>query len=815
MSNKGNIDVELLLKTDAFSKGITTAIKMLDQLHKQGQKLGVFPQMDMKESIKNVQDLNKENDQFQKKTADASQTTKKFEGDVRDAGRGLAEQKKEMSGARTESENFVVTLRDVGLAIDGIKQIKGVFDNFKREFVDAGLTTKVLRSYWKGTEEDLRLLRKATSDNISDGGLIKLSNYAEDLGMKLKEQSLFFHLADVAADKYGITIEQAFEKVIQATEGSARGVSALGIEKTKFQQRVRQLVEEYGKLNPMYDENNKLIKTTETNLDAEEIKRLRMQAILELTGVTMEHVTNAQKDSVDELLQFSTAADNAKDNIGRLVGEGLISLLKTLGLTKEATRDTTGYIIAMGGAMADWLPVIAMLKIAFPALGTKIAASIGVGSGAWLAIAGLTAKLTALLALAYYTSEYINSVSTGKIETKGSDRYGTGDHGLDNVMKGLGPKDTPLGGIVDQPQPPKVNDSTKPPAPKPPGGGSKGPGNVTKVEEIKQILTLAEMERKKLAEVEAQLEVNAGNTGAMNELLLQKEKILNRIHYLETGDDIEKRQANFEKFVNDVQRNLEVRSEERAKQEIEAAMELAKLRAENIENEWQQKKELIKLEWEETEKEINDRLLSDDTKEKLLKEVTQRFTKELELLDKEMHESMVDNLSKTANIIRGIGSSLGFAADSFVGVITNGLSDALNMIGDIISLIKLVGQISTGGGIFSSIFSALGFSEGGIVPGRGSGDTVPAMLTPGELVIKQKRVQELTQAYGPGFAKWLNGGSGYAMPGNLLNAGSNHITVQGNDYLPEMRLRNHDILVAWRKAAKTDLRRGGLGGSVE
>lgn len=50
---------------------------------------------------------------------------------------------------------------------------------------------------------------------------------------------------------------------------------------------------------------------------------------------------------------------------------------------------------------------------------------------------------------------------------------------------------------------------------------------------------------------------------------------------------------------------------------------------------------------------------------------------------------------------------------------------------------KFAGQIAP----FKKIF---GFAEGGYVPGLGTGDTVPAMLTPGELVLNRAQQQQLS-----------------------------------------------------------------------
>ena len=48
------------------------------------------------------------------------------------------------------------------------------------------------------------------------------------------------------------------------------------------------------------------------------------------------------------------------------------------------------------------------------------------------------------------------------------------------------------------------------------------------------------------------------------------------------------------------------------------------------------------------------------------------------------------------------------------------------------------------GSIFSGITSFLGFSKGGVVPNApGYGDRVPAMLTPGELVVPKNDIDDV------------------------------------------------------------------------
>jgi hypothetical protein len=72
---------------------------------------------------------------------------------------------------------------------------------------------------------------------------------------------------------------------------------------------------------------------------------------------------------------------------------------------------------------------------------------------------------------------------------------------------------------------------------------------------------------------------------------------------------------------------------------------------------------------------------------------------------------------------------------------------------------------------------ALGFNTGGVVPGSGNFDSVPARLTPGEVVIRKSSVAK----YGPNMLKSINNGSfspkgfatgGVVGEGNYIDAGS-------------------------------------------
>jgi hypothetical protein len=794
MTNAGSVNIELLLKGDAFTKGIVTAIQQLDELHKAGQKLGLFPKLDLSQSIKNVEQLNTENKKFQAETEKSGQKQTEMGTKVQQAAASLVQEKTAMTEAKSSAQNFNLTLQTVGLAIQGIKNIQGIFTNFKKEFIDAGLGLQVLRSFWKGTEQDLRLLRKATSDNLSDGKLLQLSNQAEDLGIKLENQALFFHLVDIAADKYGTTIEGGFAKVIAGSEGAAGALKKLGIEKSAFNKKVESLVAEYAKLNPKYDENNKLVKQTIISLDEEEQKRIRLQAIIEASGITMESLNTAQKDNVDLLLQYSVAAENAKEKIGILIGEGLIKLIKAFGLSGESAVGATGYVTAFTGALIDLLPVIAMTKLAFPGLAAAIFPIVGY-------LAALSAQV---LGMIHTLNELPGTISAIKRAWDGENlfdiwaeetkrrTFGLIDHTRKRTGMGdLKEVDSSLDmqQQLDREARDKIEAEKKlkdliPPGDKPPGGGKGSPGSTA--EQTLDLVKLAEEQLKKIGE---QLKANAGHVGVTNDLLKKQHEIEQEIFRLKTGLDVKKIGSFKEQTIE--QEKLRAIFED----ELELINEVTKLRAESIENEWLKRKELLMLEMSEQIASIDQKDASPELKEKLKSEVRKKFDRELGAVDEEQSEKYVSALSQGLGVAQQIGNVLGIGADKAAMKIISGLQTALSIANNVFSLLSSLGLIASGGGLFGF----LKFAGGGMVPGTGDQDTIPSMLTPGELVIKKKRVQDLTNTFGPGFTNWLNGSGAMPVNPSMMiqhgGAGGGVVDVR----MPDVRLKGSDIWLSWNR----------------
>lgn len=248
------------------------------------------------------------------------------------------------------------------LARDVIGQIGGS--------VMKGAKLDVLRANFQGTTEDIELFRKATSQTVTEANLIKLSNQATDLGISLKDQALLFNLADDAADKYGTSVEEGFSQVVLATEGNIRGLKAIGIQKAAYEQTVQDMARAHG------DEIAKL--------DAETQKQIRLQAVLKLTGVSIDDVKNKVQDNADKLEEMGVKIEEAETAMGSWISNTIVPFIDSTG-----TAGTS--VLAIGSAATTIIPMLGSLRLALQgvnksALGmaslvVSIGALLGVGAG--------------------------------------------------------------------------------------------------------------------------------------------------------------------------------------------------------------------------------------------------------------------------------------------------------------------------------------------------------------------------------------------------------------------------------------------------
>ncbi len=259
----------------------------------------------------------------------------------------LANTNKEFTSANKSLDTF-------GIGLNALAS--GAITAFVVKAANMGAELSVLRSNFIGTAKDMELFRKATAGTVDDAGLIKLSNYASDLGVSLQDQAKLFSLAEDAADKYGGSVESNFERVINASDGSAKGLRSVGVS-----------VKDFG------DEVDKLTKTMGVNLDAmtaDEQQNIRLQAIYNLTGTTLETVNQKTQDSKDKMDSLQVTITNLTAEFGEGLVKSLSSTVNMLGSVSDAAGKTgfqlltfNQVVASIGSAIGDLSPLVSIFKL--------------------------------------------------------------------------------------------------------------------------------------------------------------------------------------------------------------------------------------------------------------------------------------------------------------------------------------------------------------------------------------------------------------------------------------------------------------------
>jgi hypothetical protein len=128
---------------------------------------------------------------------------------------------------------------------------------------------------------------------------------------------------------------------------------------------------------------------------------------------------------------------------------------------------------------------------------------------------------------------------------------------------------------------------------------------------------------------------------------------------------------------------------------------------------------------------------------------------------------------------------------SLVLSLTNGFIGFANSIKELIPLIAALGAIKLARSAFQIFPGGLGGTGtpikramGGFVPGSGNGDTVPAMLTPGEFVIRKSAAQALGAETLHGINRYEGGGRVSVKP-NALTSSQLRKRIVKSDYTDE------------------------------
>lgn len=151
-------------------------------------------------------------------------------------------------------------------------------------------------------------------------------------------------------------------------------------------------------------------------------------------------------------------------------------------------------------------------------------------------------------------------------------------------------------------------------------------------------------------------------------------------------------------------------------------------------------------------------ILDDETSFRIMLQKQREEQQHLQLVAQE-YDKIVSSLQSASQLVSAIADKFEKGGKSWLYYMQATLQVA-------IQIAKLTQKANTSEGIgIGDILGTIGtilpffLADGGAVPGSGSGDTVPAMLTPGEYVINKSSASRL----GAGFLNFLNGG-GQVLP---------------------------------------------------
>lgn len=137
--------------------------------------------------------------------------------------------------------------------------------------------------------------------------------------------------------------------------------------------------------------------------------------------------------------------------------------------------------------------------------------------------------------------------------------------------------------------------------------------------------------------------------------------------------------------------------------------------------------------------------------------------------------AILDVASQTVDI-------LGLGADSFIGKMLSGFQDVLGLADSVVSLLAKFGAIgkeTASGGIFGILGGILGFADGGLISGNGTGrsDSILARVSNGEFIINSSAVSQ------PGILPILQAinGNSYSQIAKYSNGGYVNRNVNNNN----------------------------------
>jgi hypothetical protein len=234
---------------------------------------------------------------------------------LKDAVRELQGVSKGLSGAGGLSRAQLLEMgENITVIGTGVRYAAQQVFNFGKQMLNAGANLTVARSNFKGSAEDIQAFNTALAGNLLESQIINLSNRLTDLGYSVDQQTQIFFLAEKAADSYGVSLEEAFEKSVKAIEKNGAGLERMGVSSRAFKERVEELALAQG--------------FAVDELDAFNNRQIKFQALMELSNTTLQDAKNNTQDVGDKMTDLSLSFDKFLESAGA-------SLITTIQFNEE------------------------------------------------------------------------------------------------------------------------------------------------------------------------------------------------------------------------------------------------------------------------------------------------------------------------------------------------------------------------------------------------------------------------------------------------------------------------------------------------
>lgn len=235
-------------------------------------------------------------------------------------------------------ENLTTVFAGIGTALYGAYMAGQQFISFITDAVKKAAELEVYSKTFieiagstEKANQQLMQLYNASAGNLNETELVKYSNKMRLLGFTVEDTTKLLDIVERKADEVGVTFAEG-ESALQSfiLTGRGRALKELGINLNEVTAEMDRLILASGK--------------SKDAMESEELENIRLQAILNKYGDTLENINIKQKDSGDRIKSLSTLWDKFTTDTGK-------QFLELFNKIFNIVEKTTGAFVTLAGKM--------------------------------------------------------------------------------------------------------------------------------------------------------------------------------------------------------------------------------------------------------------------------------------------------------------------------------------------------------------------------------------------------------------------------------------------------------------------------------